>query len=48
MNLLDSKILSIKYLKQFMNIFYSLEYTNELLILNKCFIFFSVYVSIVF
>lgn len=36
MNLFGIKIFSIKYLKQLMNIFYSLKYANEYLILNKC------------
>ena len=50
MNLFGSKIFSIKYLKQLMNIFYSLKYTNEFLMLNKCSILFlfSVYVSVLF
>lgn len=39
MNLLGSKIFCIKYLKQLMNIFDSLKYTNEFLIQNKCSIF---------
>ena len=40
MNLFGSKIFIIKYLKELMNIFYSLKYTNEFLILNKCSVLF--------
>lgn len=48
MNLLGSKILYIKYLKQLMNIFYSLRYTNEFLILNECSVLFlfSMYICV--
>lgn len=48
MNLLGSKILYIKYLKQLMNIFYSLRYTNEFLTLNECSVLFlfSMYICV--